>query len=393
MSALSGALGSIIGYLGAEVAEATIFERLLWPQRFYNDFNLTICIKLALLMPMGGPLHRAALQTLDAFNENGLYLGSRRGDMLGTAFYSQLPFKYFARSIVNEEDMAKEVRNGFWVEVLRSVPKKTKSDPPGVERAVQPVHRLKLQAAVANDKIGVIISEDAVSWRSFAGICSSELSAVAISIAIGVDRRSIWLACYLCVPLLLKFLAVCVSVHRDPIQTDTVIPQHDTPPSSPQTEIFQIEERPGVGYSIIEGPDPVVQQFFRHFGHPKRKLKWDRFREVASIIIVYAFVLYFPAGLVSLLWMDPTTQYYWLGYQIYTIIAMHVARLLGFMGCGRTEERIAKLLNRERRVILQSKDGSAVSATLHTEEATSVQDARDRVKNIILDHGPRPCKM
>ena len=81
MSALSGALGSIIGYLGAEVAEATIFERLLWPQRFYNDFNLTISIKLALLMPMGGPLHCAALQTLDVFNEKGLYLGLGRGQL------------------------------------------------------------------------------------------------------------------------------------------------------------------------------------------------------------------------------------------------------------------------------------------------------------------------
>ena len=168
--------------------------------------------------------------------------------------------------------MAKEVRNGFWVEVLRSVPQKTKSDPPGVERAIQPVHRLELQAGVAKDKIGVIISEDAMSWRSFGGICSSELSAVAISIAIGVDRMSIWLAYYLCAPLLLKFLAVCVSVHRDPIKADTVIPQHGTPPSSPQTEIFQIEERPGIGYSIIQGPDPVVRQFFRHLA-PETKAK------------------------------------------------------------------------------------------------------------------------
>jgi len=80
---------------------------------------------------MGGPLHCAALQMLNAFNKNGLYLGSRQGDMLGTAFYSQLPFKYFAQTIRNEENMAKEVRNGFWVEVLHSMLKKTKLDPPG----------------------------------------------------------------------------------------------------------------------------------------------------------------------------------------------------------------------------------------------------------------------
>jgi len=65
MSALVGALGSVIGYLGSEVAQVSIFERLLWPERFYNDFNFSVFIKQSLFMTMGGPLHAAALATLD----------------------------------------------------------------------------------------------------------------------------------------------------------------------------------------------------------------------------------------------------------------------------------------------------------------------------------------
>jgi hypothetical protein len=75
MSALAGALGSVIGYLGSEVAEQTLFERLLWPQRFYNDFNFFMFLKPMFLMPIGDPLHAAALETLDNFRGHGLYLG------------------------------------------------------------------------------------------------------------------------------------------------------------------------------------------------------------------------------------------------------------------------------------------------------------------------------
>lgn len=87
---LAGALGSIVGYLGAEVAEDAIFENLLWPQRFYNDRTLGSLTQQFLFMGMGGPLHRAALATLDQLRDHGLYLGPRRGDMLGTAFYKDL---------------------------------------------------------------------------------------------------------------------------------------------------------------------------------------------------------------------------------------------------------------------------------------------------------------
>jgi hypothetical protein len=87
MDALAGALGSVVGYLGAEVAEEEIFKKLLWPQRFYNEHTVGSLIQQFLLMGMGGPLHRAALATLNDLRDHGLYLRARRGDMLATAFY------------------------------------------------------------------------------------------------------------------------------------------------------------------------------------------------------------------------------------------------------------------------------------------------------------------
>lgn len=107
LQAVAGVLGSFIGYLGAEVSKETIFERLLWPQRFYNHLNLEILVKMGFLMPLGGPLHRAALQTLDTFHERGLYDGSCRKNMVGTAFLRNSRHPYWARTIQHEREMEK----------------------------------------------------------------------------------------------------------------------------------------------------------------------------------------------------------------------------------------------------------------------------------------------
>jgi hypothetical protein len=44
------------------------------------------------------------------------------------------------------------------------------------------------------------------------------------------------------------------------------------------------------GFPLISGPEEVVRQFCRHWGHPVRKDHRGRVREVASIALVYSFV-------------------------------------------------------------------------------------------------------
>ena len=103
-AAVLNALGTLIGYIGAEAATSQVFERLLWPQRFWNGFSTTKALKIALFMPMGGPLHRAALHTLDRFFKHGLFKGDSLGHILGTAFYTDTTSSYKVWSAGKVED-------------------------------------------------------------------------------------------------------------------------------------------------------------------------------------------------------------------------------------------------------------------------------------------------
>ena len=107
---------------------------------------------------------------------------------------------------------------------------------------------------------------------------------------------------------------------------------------------------------------------------------------MASIAIAYLFVLYFPAGLVALLWMDERAQYLWLSYQIYIIAAMHLVRVCGYGGCGRTEERLARLLEAGEEVWFADGTGNGVAAVLVIEEFGSVKAAKERVDGMLSAH-------
>jgi hypothetical protein len=402
MSAIAGALGSVIGYLGAEVAEAVVFERLLWPQRFYNDFTFTTIFKMALLFPMGGPLHRAALQTLDTFQENGLYRGTRRGNSLGTAFLRDRHIVYYFRTWPEEQNVPRESRNGFWLEVLCNAKagRRVTSALPPIDaeskavieqrrnRAWQILHHLVLEyhSNSKEDKsIAKRVSEVSVHLGSFVAIFCSELSAVGAALFACLYLEVYWLALFFCVPLVLKMLAVVFSVPRESLQTY----QSEDPNQATAREIFEIDDL-NHGFAVIEGPEPVVRQFFRHYGHPVRDNRrvgpGDRAREIGSIALVYLFVLYFPAGLLALLWMKTEAQYLWLGYQIYAILAMHVVRIAGLGGSGRTEERIARELESGREAWLVGESGNAISAKLETVEVDSVDAGKRRIRDIIHRH-------
>lgn len=127
-------------------------------------------------------------------------------------------------------------------------------------------------------------------------------------------------------------------------------------------------------------------QFFLHYGHPIRTLKMDRCREIIGICLCYAFVLYFPAGLLAILWMEPGVQYVWLGYQVFTIVAMHLVRLFGLKNRGRTEEHIADLLTEGKEVWLCDEHGPNIAATIKVDEAGSILAAREIVRTMLAKH-------
>lgn len=401
MSALVGALGSVIGYLGAEVAERAVFERLLWPQRFYHDPNPTVLIKQALLMTMGGPLHSTALATLDVFRNNGLYLGTRRGDMLGTAFLSDIHVPNYSRTGSNEKDMGKESRNGFWVRTMRSITKPPENGTrlaaatPTPYRALHLLLQLSLRRVDPSETMGqnvVKVTEDLSVGRYIIMIFIlflSELSSIAAAVVAGARFKTWWLVVYFSLPIIFKLIAVCFTVRREGLQDDDAL--GITPGVAPSNVIYEVVD-PNRSFLLIKGPATVIQQFFRHYGHPKRDSQavWlpDRAREVICIIVIYGFVLYFPAGLIAALWMSPEVQYLWLGYELYAILAMHIVRIAGWEGCGRLEEHVARLLGDGHEVWLESSGGTTIAATLVTETVTNQAGGKLRVNEIVQTGRP-----
>lgn len=390
---ITGALGTILGYLGAEVAEESTFERLLWPQRYYNDVSPTILLQLALLMPSGGPLHRAALETLSRFQRNGLYLGRTRGNMLGSAFYRRVNVSYFARTLTGQEIAAKESRNGFLVEVSRSLAhdhaakqddgEKILSALGGSRRAHIPLHRVCLTCCpkqTQTSKDVIVVAEDKLTWKCFVGMIASELTAIVAAVVAGTYAHSTWLGVYFMLPLIFKLLSSAVSVRREPLRAAIG-------GESEVETIFELDDL-NHGLVLIQGPDCVVRQFCRHYGHPIRgvNITANRAREVMSMALVYLFVGYFPAGLIALLWLHNDAQTLWLSYQLYVVSAMHVGRLMGLNGCARTEERIARLLKKGRQVVLRSTSGPPVVFKVETVWFENVSEGKKAVLCTIAAH-------
>jgi hypothetical protein len=153
-----------------------------------------------------------------------------------------------------------------------------------------------------------------------------------------------------------------------------------------KSEAFEVAD-PNHKFMVIEGPQPVIVQFFRHYGHPVRDENslWigDRVREVVCIMIICCLFLYFPAGLLMAQWSNEDAQYLWLAYQLYAVIAMHAVRVLGWQDVGRTEKRIARYLSNGKTVWLRTRNGCAVSASLVLHAVSKTADGKDKVQEII----------
>ncbi|KAL8785648.1 MAG: hypothetical protein Q9195_008545 [Heterodermia aff. obscurata] len=396
-AAVLGALGTLIGYVGTEISVNDLFERLLWPQRYYNSPSAHAAWKIALLMPMGGPLHKAALRTLDSFYKNGLFKGSRQGHILGSAFFADTGRPYQLHK-GRDSPTAEQVRNGMWVRVVDEMPMLLKdpvSKKPKHEDAIpltKPVRQkvavshLHLMRSVASDT-GPVISEEtrSIGVKTIGWLIATETTGIVIALVVLFVWRSALMLLWL-LPLLLKLLSACFSVPREGLT------QHQSSHSEKdQHQEVKFEIIPnGNGFLIIEGEESLVVQFFRHYGHPVR----SRGREILQIAIVTAFGLLFPLGLLcSLLWMPPGMQTVWLSYQLYSTVALHIYHFAGGHHWATTEGRIcesfrtAEAKHEDARIVFGSDRRTAVHATLTRTSHDSFADGRAHVQTLLSGSG------
>lgn len=398
----NAALASIIfGVLGSGVADSVDFQRLLWPRRFYNGDSFRALLAMC-LKPMGGPNHNAALETLDKFRRKGLCDGPMQGHMLGTAFYPDTGLTYNFHGYDGPDD-DKEVRNGLWVTVLQycrrvqgpqsvlamktdSEARSDRSNPP--RRTTQVVHHLQLwrPANYGEYHNAKIFSEDQSPLALIFPIVVSEISAVICAAAVCHVGDCIWFSIYLCIPLVLKLLSVPLSVRRGPKSNKMEESSFNRVESKSQkTVLFEISNY-DYGFPIIEGNEQDVRQFFKHWGHPLRENSRDRLREIGSMALVAVFVFYFPIGLLSMLWVSHRVRTLWLFYQIYVVAAMHITRLRGSNGGGRTEEGMAEALSQSQLVGLRSSNGDVILAKLDSTPVERMLHGKAKIAQIIRGH-------
>lgn len=394
-TSILGALGTIVGYLGAEVAPDDLFERLLWPQRFYNDFHLRNAAKVAFLMPMGGPMHRAALATLDACLVNGLLpAGHQSGDMLGTAFFADRGLNYVIHNPMDKGPVQpidlKSARNAFWATVVEqlpppaSVPQPGDSERPraGIVRARTAVSLLTISYANPDDvQPSKVIDGDTgpITMRCLLAIVTTEITGIVMG-ALVLGLWGSWFGILWWLPIVLKVNSALWVIQRESLTPCKVRPQGE--PADQYFELHGLKR----GVLLILGEPGLVQQFFRHYGHPIR----HRSRELVQLGTVIAFCFLFPLGLLcSLVWMPVELQYLWLGYQLYATVAMHFYRYSGGLTWATTGERAAAKLASSLDEVVYFRDRAGTTLTVRNSrtEVDSVRDARVIVRRL-LENSP-----
>ena len=351
-SSVFGAFGAVLGYVGGEAPLQSLFSRLLWPQRYYSGFTFSHIPKLALLLPMGGPLQKAALQTLDVLFSHSLLKGPQQGHMLGTAFFRDEGWQY---TLHGPNGHREELRNCVWVRALRhlEIPMlDMTATPPNMQtaekgniknekyRAKVSVAHLTITPARDTDRKPAIpcLSEDTgiPGLRVFMAIVATELTGILTAVGIAWLLQSWWSFLWI-VPLVLRLLSAACALNREPL-----ISPSSSAASDPLQD-FEIHCPSLTGsFMLITGPPTLVLQFFRHYGHPVR----NRARELVQILVIILYGSLFPVGLLcSVLWMPVTIQYVWLCYQIYAVLAMYVARYTSSDIWASTEESIARALS------------------------------------------------
>lgn len=309
-------------------------------------------------MPLGGPLHKAALDTVDRFFENGLFRGDRLGHMLGTAFFPDSGMKYqmYENGAFQREA---QVRNGIWVRMLKEMPMIPDDPLKGahaeqedgrntrtVVRQKTTVSHLTLSPRTGKETTAPLIDNDTgpITLRTVMAIITTELTGIGVAVAVAVIWRSAFMVLWL-LPLILKLISAMTAVPREPLilnkratmKTPAQTTEEKKTNNVPWTKKFSITT--GQGFQVIEGPEDIVLPFFRHYGHPDR----SRWREIIQITVVVALGLTFPVGLIcSLIWMPIGLQYVWTGYVLYVTMVMYVYRYAHGHWWATTEERISE---------------------------------------------------
>ena len=171
------------------------------------------------------------------------------------------------------------------------IPKQdAESDQPSkAYRSLQPVYHLKL-CIPSNDQEpnteDICVNEDSVSLAVIINAVLSELVSVLTSLIFRLKLMNLLFCFYILMCLLVKLLLISFAVRRGGLMLKQDLQKVAGSEKNDMTvtEAFEVAD-PNHKFMVIEGPQPVVVQSFRHYCHPIRNGNslWAgyRVREVA----------------------------------------------------------------------------------------------------------------
>ena len=417
LQAIFLALNAILLTVSTSLTDNTAIERLLWPQRFYNDDSVGTLIALAVFTPLGC-VFDLAYKTFITFLTKGL-LTPQRGDMNGSAFFPSWPRKYFSRLsldslidiLINSKGC--DVQNGFWLTVLKLVnanvvPKlpepKPESKAPTTDRdeteeddelEPQLVYMLSLRS-VSIDQVSpktTVVREEVTSkHKAMNGITCSEIIPIFLFVFVSFIQPTSCSQLLFLAPLAVKVLALHNTLRRVGLKFQGSINKRASM-STPAPRIFEVHDSE-IGKVLMRGTDITVRQFFGGYGHPVRHSNQSRVQEV-NLMTLVIILMFLPLGSMAFfnLFSDLTrvTPWIWLGYQFFTVFASFIGQATGLSSRGRTEVLLAKALTPKNggtcgQAVLMGEGIFGIEASLIVETVYGDEDGYTFVNDVTRVH-------
>lgn len=101
------------------------------------------------------------------------------------------------------------------------------------------------------------------------------------------------------------------------------------------------------------------------------------------MLTVVGSITVYPGGLVAFIFAPIAIQWVWLGYQLYTMLAMHIHRFGEAEHIGSTQEWIARELSVHGNVCFDDGSGNKVIAQLESLVVPSVTEGRREVDRLV----------
>ena len=389
-------LGFVIGSVRSHVASDSAFDKMLWPERYYQTKSIMKLTMIGLTGSMLGPFQTAAIRVKNGFRDNGLFRGSQEGDMLGTAFFedSEARYKAFVKRGKNIEiKIAEDARNNFLGTVTkllrRNRPQNSSKDEEKTTAKTKGYANRRVYRLTLTDDSVPHVSQDTelVEVISLKPSIATMLLGIAVSestaLLTGCVVAAIWRSGFAIVwflPLLLRMLALRFRLRRTPLKTTkTTNPSENTGFRSTAC-VFEPDDHKN-GFVLIAAPAACGTQFFRHFGHPLRSdLPSDRWNERVSMSVAIAVGLFFPASWVAFAFAPNNVRLAWICYQLFNFVIMLIVQDFGLLEVGSLEDQVACALHAQKIVRLGDDDTGHVLISLKEFGTGSIAEAREIVE-------------